>query len=152
MIAESAAQRLTAQDIAPQDLCAYSPAGDGVTDAMDARFLHPTIAPEQRVYFLEVQRSYPDVVYAPRPVLPNSFDGIRAELVRLYGRQSTRSASEYLRRPPISLRASVSPATSSARIISSATYGRPMADSQDVADRRRQDAWNVQHSTSANRP
>lgn len=77
---------LTAHDPATLDLCTYSPAGDGVTDAIDARFLHPSIDAQQRLYFVEVQRSYPDVVYLPRAVVRNSFDDVRAALFRLYGR------------------------------------------------------------------
>jgi hypothetical protein len=77
---------LTAHDPGTQDLCTYSPAGDGVTDAIDARFLHPSIDAQQPLYFLEVQRSYPDVVSLPRAVARNSFDDVRGALFRLYGR------------------------------------------------------------------
>lgn len=77
---------LTYNDIGAPDLCAYSPAGDGITDAIDARFVHPDVDPHQPSYSLEVKRLYPDIVYAKRPRLRNPFDALRKQLFKTYGR------------------------------------------------------------------
>jgi hypothetical protein len=68
------------------DLCAYSPSGDGVTDAIDARFTHPDVDHNQPLYSLEVFRAYPDVVYIEPPRVRVSFDDVRSELFRTYGK------------------------------------------------------------------
>ena len=77
---------LTFNDIGAPDVCAYSPAGDGITDSTETRFAHPNIDRNQALYAIQVQRLYPDVVYSPTPRLRNSFDQVRAELFRNYGR------------------------------------------------------------------
>jgi hypothetical protein len=77
---------LTYNDIGAPDLCSYSPAGDGITDAIEAKFVHTDIDPDQPLYALEVQRLYPDIVYAKPARLRNSFDSLRAQLFKTYGR------------------------------------------------------------------
>jgi hypothetical protein len=77
---------LTFNDIGAPDVCAYSPAGDGVTDSIETRFAHPAVDRNQSLYSIEATRVYPDVVYAPLPRLRNSFEQLRAELFRTYGR------------------------------------------------------------------
>jgi hypothetical protein len=77
---------LTFNDIGAADICASSPAGDGITDSIEARFVHPEIDTAQPLYGAYAKRLYPDVVYASPAKLRNSFDAIRAELMRLYGR------------------------------------------------------------------
>jgi len=77
---------LTFNDIGAPDVCSYSPAGDGITDSIEARFLHPAIERDQAVYSIEAKRVYPDVVYSPLPRLRNSFDELRSELFKTYGR------------------------------------------------------------------
>jgi hypothetical protein len=77
---------LSFNDIGAPDVCAYSPAGSGITDAVDARFVHPDLDRNQPLYSVEVQRLYPDIVYGQPPRLRNSFDALRAELFRTYGR------------------------------------------------------------------
>ena len=77
---------LTFNDIGAPDVCAYSPAGDGITDSIETRFAHPDVDRNQALYSIEATRVYPDVVYAQRPRLRSSFDEIRAELFKQYGR------------------------------------------------------------------
>jgi hypothetical protein len=73
-------------DIGAPDVCSFSPAGDGITDAIEAKFAHPDVDGSQLMYSLEVQRLYPDVVYGHPARLRNTFDAIRAELFRTYGK------------------------------------------------------------------
>jgi hypothetical protein len=73
-------------DIGAPDVCSFSPAGDGVTDAVEARFAHPEIDVQQPMYSLEVERLYPDVVYGQPARLRNTFDALRAQLFRMYGK------------------------------------------------------------------
>jgi hypothetical protein len=77
---------LTFNDIGAPDVCAYSPAGDGITDSIETRFAHPDIDRNQALYSIEVKRVYPDVVYSAVPKLRNSFEELRTELFRMYGR------------------------------------------------------------------
>ncbi len=74
------------EDIGAPDVCSYSPAGDGITDAIETKFAHPDIAADQPMYSLEVQRLYPDVVYGHPARLRNTFEALRAQLFRTYGR------------------------------------------------------------------
>jgi len=73
-------------DIGAADVCSFSPAGDGITDAIEAKFVHPDIDANQPMYSLEVQRLYPDVVYGHPARLRNTFEALRAQLLRTYGR------------------------------------------------------------------
>jgi hypothetical protein len=77
---------LTFNDIGAPDVCSYSLAGEGITDSIETRFAHPDIDRNQALYSIQAQRVYPDVVYSPTPRLRNSFDELRAELFRTYGR------------------------------------------------------------------
>ena len=77
---------LTFNDIGAPDVCSYSPAGDGITDSIETRFAHPDVDHNQPAFSIEAKRVWPDVVYAPVPKLRNSFDNVRAELFRIYGR------------------------------------------------------------------
>jgi hypothetical protein len=76
---------LAQHDPGSLNLCAYSPAGDGVTDAIDARFTHPDVDRNRPLYSLEVFRAYPDVVYTEPPRVRVAFDDVRTELFRAYG-------------------------------------------------------------------
>lgn len=73
-------------DIGAPDVCSFSPAGDGITDAVEAKFTHPDIDADQPMYSLEVQRLYPDVVYGHPARLRNTFAALHAQLLRTYGR------------------------------------------------------------------
>ena len=73
-------------DIGAQDVCSFSPAGDGITDAIEAKFVHLDIDANQPMYSLEVQRLYPDVVYGHPARLRNTFEALRVQLMRMYGR------------------------------------------------------------------
>jgi len=73
-------------DIGAPDVCSFSPAGNGITDSIEAKFVHPGIDPGQPMYSLDVQRLYPDAVYGRPARLRNTFDALRAELLRTYGR------------------------------------------------------------------
>jgi hypothetical protein len=73
-------------DIGAPDVCSFSPAGDGITDTVEAKFVHPDIDADQPMYSLEVQRLYPDVVYAHPARLRNTFEALRAQLMRTYGK------------------------------------------------------------------
>jgi hypothetical protein len=77
---------LTFNDIGAPDVCSYSPAGDGITDSIETRFAHPDIDRNQALYSIEAKRVHPDVVYSALPRLRNSFEVLRAELFRAYGR------------------------------------------------------------------
>ena len=74
------------KDIAAADLCSYSPAGDGISDSVEANFMHPSLAPGQPLYSLHVHREFPDFVYGQGAKPANSFDELRAQLMRRYGR------------------------------------------------------------------
>jgi len=73
-------------DIGAPDLCSFSPAGDGITDGIELRFAHPDIDKNQPLYSIEAQRLYPDVVYARPALLRNTFETLRTELFKTYGR------------------------------------------------------------------
>jgi len=73
-------------DIGAPDICSFSPAGDGITDAIEAKFVHPDIGADQPMYSLEVQRLYPDVVYGRPARLRNTFEALRTQLMRTYGK------------------------------------------------------------------
>jgi hypothetical protein len=73
-------------DIGAPDVCSYSPAGDGITDSVEAKFVHPDVDPAQPMYALAVQRLYPDVAYGRPGRLRNTFAALRMQLFRMYGR------------------------------------------------------------------
>jgi hypothetical protein len=77
---------LVYNDIGAADVCSFSPAGDGITDGVEAKFVHPDIDANQPMYSLEVQRLYPDVVYGHPARLRNTFDALRTQLFHTYGR------------------------------------------------------------------
>jgi len=79
---------LAAHDPASLSPCTYSPAGDGMMDSVEARFTHPDVDPKQPLYWLQVFRAYPDVVHAVPPRVRTSFDDVRNELFRTYGKPS----------------------------------------------------------------
>ena len=76
---------LMSNDIGP-NICTYSPAGDGVTDAVEVRFVHPEIDRAQGAYSIAAKRVFPDIVYLQPPRLRNSFEELQAELFKRYGR------------------------------------------------------------------
>jgi len=79
---------LAAHDPASLNPCTYSPAGEGMTDSVEARFMHPDVDPRQPLYWLQAFRAYPDVVHARPPRVRTSFDELRNELFRMYGKPS----------------------------------------------------------------
>ena len=79
---------LAAHDPASLIPCTYSPAGDGMVDSVEARFMHPDVDRKQPLYWLQVYRAYPDVVHAVPPRIRTSFDDVRSELFRTYGKPS----------------------------------------------------------------
>jgi len=79
---------LAAHDPASLSPCTYSPAGEGMTDSVEARFTHPDVDPQQPLYWLQVFRAYPDVAHATPPRIRTSFDDVRNELFRTYGKPS----------------------------------------------------------------
>jgi hypothetical protein len=54
-------------------------------DAISATFAHPAIDPNQPLYQIDFQRSYPDVALGTRAKIQYPFDKLRAELIRTYG-------------------------------------------------------------------
>jgi hypothetical protein len=76
-------------DPGSQNQCNYSPAGDDVIDAIDARFAHPDVDRKQPLHWLEVHRVYPDAIYARPPRFRMSFDELRSELLRTSASRST---------------------------------------------------------------
>jgi hypothetical protein len=79
---------LAEHDPASLNPCAYSPAGQGMMDSVEARFMHPDVDPRQRLYWLQAYRAYPDVVHVTPPRVRTSFDELRNELFRMYGKPS----------------------------------------------------------------
>lgn len=79
---------LAAHDPASLTPCTYSPAGEGMMDSVEARFTHPDVDRKQPLYWLQTFRAYPDVVHATPPRIRISFDEVRRELVRRYGKPS----------------------------------------------------------------
>jgi hypothetical protein len=79
---------LAAHDPASLTPCTYSPAGEGMMDSVEARFTHPDVDPKQPLYWLQTFRVYPDVVHATPPRVRISFDEVRKELFRRYGKPS----------------------------------------------------------------
>jgi hypothetical protein len=77
---------LAAHDPGSLTPCTYSPAGDGMVDSVEARFTHPDVAPNQPLYRLQALRAYPDVVHATPPRVRVSFDDLRKQLFRTYGK------------------------------------------------------------------
>ena len=77
---------LAAHDPGSLTACTYSPAGDGIVDSVEARFTHPDVDPKQPLYSLLAFRAYPDIVYAQPPRVQVSFDDLRKELFRIYGK------------------------------------------------------------------
>jgi hypothetical protein len=73
-------------DIGAPDVCSYSPAGVGITDSVEAKFVHPDIDAGRPMYALDVQRLYPDAAYGRPARLRNTFEALRAQLFRAYGR------------------------------------------------------------------
>jgi hypothetical protein len=77
---------LAAHDPASLTPCAFSPAGDGITDSIEARFAHPEVDPDRRLYSLLALRDYPDVVYAQPPRVRTTFAEVRKALFETYGK------------------------------------------------------------------
>ena len=77
---------LASKDVGSPELCPESPAGSGITDSIEARFVHSSIDAAKPLYSLLVHRLYPDLAYGTRPRVRNAFEEIRAELFRMYGR------------------------------------------------------------------
>ena len=76
----------SSNDPATKRACEYSPAGDGVLDAVEARFTHSDVAAEQPLHWLEVFREYPDVVLDGTAKSRLPFEQLRSELFRMYGK------------------------------------------------------------------
>jgi len=68
-----------------EDVCRSGP-GEDVEDELSAFFAHPSIAEKQPLYQIDWQRTFPDVALVPHSKIKYSFDKIRAELFRTYGR------------------------------------------------------------------
>ena len=67
--------------------CVSSPSGRRtITDSIEARFAHPDVDADQRLYSLLVFREYPDVVYAQPLACGRPFDEVRKALFRTYGK------------------------------------------------------------------
>lgn len=66
--------------------CRAGPAGADVADAISATFAHPSLSPDQPLYQLDVQRTYPDVVLEKQRRISYSYDTLRADLIRTYGK------------------------------------------------------------------
>ena len=77
---------LVYDDIGAIDVCSYSPAGNGIVDAIDARFVHPSIDSRQIAYSIEARRVFPDAAHSPTRRVQRTFEAVRAELLRTYGR------------------------------------------------------------------
>ena len=56
---------LAAHDPVSLTTCAFSPAGDGITDAIEALFAHPDVDADRRLYSLLVFREYPEPSHIP---------------------------------------------------------------------------------------
>jgi hypothetical protein len=76
---------LAHNDMGRLDLCPDSPGGEGLTDGVELRFAHPDVDPNQPLYFIEVKRVFPDIVYSDDKHVAAPFDSLRAQLIRKYG-------------------------------------------------------------------
>jgi hypothetical protein len=77
---------LAHNDLASPDFCQASPAGAGITDSVELRFAHPAVDPGQALYRVEVKRVYPDALFASDKRIAQSFEQLRASLLRQYGK------------------------------------------------------------------
>ena len=77
---------LAAHDPSSLVPCVSSPAGNDITDSIEARFAHPDVDPDRRLYSLLAFREYPDSVYARPPRVRTTFDEVRKALFKTYGK------------------------------------------------------------------
>ncbi len=77
---------LAANDPASLAVCNEGPAGDGIIDSIEARFTHPQVDARQRLYALLALRIYPDAVNTESRRVRVSFDDVRRDLFRMYGK------------------------------------------------------------------
>ena len=77
---------LAEHDPASMVPCVSSPAGNDITDAIEARFAHPDVDGDQRLYSLMAYREYPDVVYSQPPRVRTTFAEVRRMLFQTYGK------------------------------------------------------------------
>ena len=71
----------------PRSTLAHTvPRATAVVDSIEARFTHPDIDAKQPLYSLEAFRAYPDAVQAEPLRLRFTFDDVRRELFRTYGK------------------------------------------------------------------
>jgi hypothetical protein len=68
------------------DVCRDTPDGKDLEDALSVTFAHPSIAEGQPAYQIYAERVFPDVALAPRGKIVHSFNKVRDELFRLYGK------------------------------------------------------------------
>jgi len=68
------------------DTCRAGPAGRETDDEATLMFVHPSLASNQPLYQIDVQRSFPDAALVKNSKILYPFDKIRAELFRTYGR------------------------------------------------------------------
>jgi hypothetical protein len=71
------------------DVCRSGPGEGDVEDALSVNFAHPSIAEKQPLYQIDWERTFPDVALVPHSKIEYSFDKIRAELFRTYGRPTS---------------------------------------------------------------
>jgi hypothetical protein len=68
------------------DECMAVPEGKDLKDSLTVIFTHPSIAESQPAYQVDIDRNYPDPALVRNGKIVYSFDQIRAELFRIYGR------------------------------------------------------------------
>lgn len=68
------------------DECQGSPEATDAKDSLTVIFTHPSIAESQPAYQIDLDRNYPDPALVRNGKIVYSFDRIRAELFRIYGR------------------------------------------------------------------
>ena len=68
------------------DTCQGAPEGKDLSDALTVTFAHPSVAAAQPAYQIDVERAFPDAALVQNGRIQYSFEKIRSELFRTYGR------------------------------------------------------------------
>jgi hypothetical protein len=90
------------------DECIGPPEGKDLKDSLTVIFTHPSIAESQPAYQIDIDRNFPDPALVRNGKIVYSFDQIRAELFRIYGRP-TEERKESINSAAASLESSVLP-------------------------------------------
>jgi hypothetical protein len=68
------------------DTCQGTPEGKDLADALTVKFVHPSVAESQPAYEIDAERAFPDPALVDKSKIRYSFESVRANLFRTYGR------------------------------------------------------------------